>query len=316
MKELAETEATYLVDAGDALFKYPYIADDEGEHLKEVATAIISAYNVMDCRVLNIGTNDLAAGLDFILEMEKMANFPFISANTKDASTDKFLFKPYFILETHDQKLGFVGITKGDNRVKEFVFSDPVEAAQKSIDEIKDKVDLVFLMANGDDKLEKQLTAEVTDIDFLIRSKTGSLQRNPRQEDGTTIIRIGKQGKYAGVLRIRNVDNVSQMKNVSSQYTRIKFSDNRLKAMTKGLEDGVTLEEHYADDENRLKLITRLRDERKTNVDLIKKLKNSYYLEPIALNEKIEDSPEVAAVVKDYMPEENDEAKKADPKKK
>ncbi|MBC8191825.1 MAG: hypothetical protein H8E18_05570 [FCB group bacterium] len=275
-----------------------------------MATAIIAAYNVMECRVMNVGTNDLAAGLDFILEMEQKANFPFISANTKDANTDKFLFEPYTIIKTHDQTLGFVGITKGDNRVKEFAFSDPIEAAQKSIDEIKDKVDLVILMANVDEKLEKALTAEVEGIDFLIRSKSGSLQRNPRQQDGTTIIRIGKQGKYAGILRIRNVDNVSQMKNVSSQYTRIKFADNRLKAMTKGLEEGVTLEEHFADDENRLKLISRLRNERETNVELIKKLKNSYYLEPIALNEKIEDTPEVAEIVKDYMPEEKEQVKK------
>ena len=307
---MIETEATYFVDAGDALFKYPYIAGDQFEHLKEVATAIIAAYNVMECQVMNVGTNDLAAGLDFILEMEQKANFPFISANTKDANTDKFLFEPYTIIKTHDQTLGFVGITKGDNRVKEFAFSDPIEAAQKSIDEIKDKVDLVFLMANVDEKLEKALTAEVEGIDFLIRSKSGSLQRNPRQQDGTTIIRIGKQGKYAGILRIRNVDNVSQMKNVSSQYTRIKFADNRLKAMTKGLEEGVTLEEHFADDENRLKLISRLRNERETNVELIKKLKNSYYLEPIALNEKIEDTPEVAEIVKDYMPEEKEQVKK------
>ncbi len=307
---MIETEATYFVDAGDALFKYPYIAGDQVEHLKEVATAIIAAYNVMECQVMNVGTNDLAAGLDFILEMEQKANFPFISANTKDANTDKFLFEPYTIIKTHDQTLGFVGITKGDNRVKEFAFSDPIEAAQKSIDEIKDKVDLVFLMANVDEKLEKALTAEVEGIDFLIRSKSGSLQRNPRQQDGTTIIRIGKQGKYAGILRIRNVDNVSQMKNVSSQYTRIKFADNRLKAMTKGLEEGVTLEEHFADDENRLKLISRLRNERETNVELIKKLKNSYYLEPIALNEKIEDTPEVAEIVKDYMPEEKEQVKK------
>ena len=292
------------------MFKYPYIGKDQLDHLKEVATAIVGAYNVMECKVMNVGTNDLAAGLDFLLEMQKTATFPFISANTKDANTDKFLFEPYTIIKTQDQTLGFVGITKGDNRAKQFSFSDPIEAAQKAIDEIKDKVDLVFLMANVDDKLEKDLTDEVEGIDFLIRSKSGSLQRNPRQQDGTTIIRIGKQGKYAGILRIRNVDQVSQMKNVSSQYTRIKFTDNRLMAMSKELEEGVTLEAHFADDDNRLKLISRLREERKTNVELIKNLKNSYYLEPIALNEKIEDSPEVAEIVKNYMPEEKEQDNK------
>ncbi len=298
------TEATYFVDAGDAFFKYPYIAENQQDQLKDVARAIVASYNLMGCKVMNVGTNDLAGDLDFINELQQSADYPFISANIKNAATDEYLFEPYTIIQTQDQTLGFVGVTKGDDRLKSFTFANPVEAAQKAIDEIKDKVDLVFLMANVDDNTEKALTTEVKGIDFLIRSKSGSLQRIPKQQDGTVVIRIGKQGKYAGVLKIRNVDPVSEMKNVSSQYTRIKFADNRLNALSKAVEEGKTLEEQFADDDNRLKLITRLRAERQTNVDLIHKLKNSYYLEAIALNDKIEDTPEIAAIVKDYMPQD------------
>jgi len=291
------------VDAGDALFKSAYIAEDQADHLKAVAGAIIDAYNMMECQVMNVGTNDLAGGSAFIQEMDRKAKFPLISANIKTADTKELLFEPYTIIRTHDQTLGFVGITVPDLRLKEFHFEDPIESAQAVVDQIKDKVDLVFLMANVDEKTERAITSKMKDVDFVLRSKTGSLQRIPRQQAGTTVIRIGKQGKYAGILKIRNVDPVSQMKNVSSQYTRIKFAENRLKAMEKGLEEGMTLETRYADDENRLKLIKRLRDEMATNQDLIKKLKNTYYLEPIALNDDIADTPEVAAIVKDYMPE-------------
>ncbi|MCF7826684.1 MAG: hypothetical protein K9M55_06950 [Candidatus Marinimicrobia bacterium] len=288
------------------MFKYPYVAENQKEQLMKVARAIVESYNLMGCKVMNVGTNDLAGDIGFIMEMQQNANYPFISANTKDAATDKFLFEPYSIIEIQGKTLGFVGVTVGDDRLKSFIFTDPVDAAQKAIEAIKDKVDLVFLMANVDDKTEKRLTAEVKDIDFLIRSKTGALQRIPREQDGTVVIRIGKQGKYAGVLKITNVDDVSTMKNVSSQYTRIKFADNRLNALAKGVKEGETLEEHFVGDENRLKLIARLRAERKTNVDLIQQLKNTYYLEPIPLNEKIADSPGVAAIVKDYMPVEKE----------
>jgi len=259
---------------------------------------------------MNIGTNDLAGGLEFIKQMEDLADFPFVSANIRSKNTEQHLFEPYTIIRTHDQNLGFIGVAREDGRLRDFIFDDPVESAQKVIDQIKDEVDLIFVMANVDEKTERLLTAKLKDVDFVLRSKTGSLQRIPRQQGGTTVIRIGKQGKYAGILRIRNVDPVSQMKNVSSQYTRIKFADNRLMAMSKSLEEGVTLEEHYADDENRLKLISRLKEEKQTNYDLIKKLKNSYYLEPIALNDKIEDTPEIAAIVKDYMPELEEKEKK------
>ncbi len=259
---------------------------------------------------MNIGGNDLAAGMEFIKELESQANFPFISSNITALDSEALLFPKHAIVETHDRTLGFVGVSSGDRRLKEFTFQDPIAAAQKSIDEIKDRVDLIFLLANVDDKTELKLTKEVDGFDFLLRSKTASLQRNPKEKDGKVIIRIGKQGKYAGVLRIRSVDDISPMKNVSSQYTRIKFAENRLSAMKKGLDEGKTLEEHYADDEKRLKLIERLRNEHTTNVELIKKLHNSYYLEAIPLNEKIEDTPEVAAIVKDYMPVDKKKAEK------
>jgi len=268
------------------------------------ARAILNAYNEIGCRVLNVGGHDLAAGKEFILELSNQANFPFISANILDIETKQALFKPSTIIETPGRKLGFVGISSGDKRLKEFEFSDPVEAANKAIAEIKNKVDLVFLMANVDDKTQKLLTQGVKDVDFLIRSNSGSVQRNPKEEDGAVVLKIGKQGKYAGVLRVTSVDKFTGLKNVSSQYARINFSDNRLKAMSKGLEDGKSLEEHYADDEKRLQLIARLREERQTNVDLIKSLKNTYYLDAIALNDKIEDTPEVALLVADYMPKE------------
>jgi len=310
MKGLAETEATYFVDAGDALFKSAYLGPTQQEKLKQVATAIISAYNTMGCEVMNIGSKDLAAGYDFIMSLDQQAQFPFISANAMQKGSSDLMFPAYQVIETHDQTLGFVGVTIGDRRLKEFEFSDPVEAAQNTINEIREQVDLVFLMANVDDKTEKMLIEKVEGVDFILRSKSPSLQRNPKQIDGKTVIRIGKQGKYAGVLRIRNVDDVSQMKNVSSQYSRIKFADNRLNAMRKGLEEGVSLEAHFADDENRLKLISRLKKEKESNESLIRKLKNSYFLEPIALNEKIPDTPEVAEIVKAYMPEETTKVKK------
>ncbi len=282
------------------------MVDSQREQLIGTASAILKAYNEMGCRVLNVGSHDLAAGKAFVLELEKQAKFPFISANILDAESKQTLFGPSLIIETPGRTLGFVGVSSGDQKLKEFEFSDPVEAANKAIAKIKDKVDLVFLLANVDDKTQKLLTQEVKDVDFLIRSNSGSVQRNPKEENGVVVISIGKQGKYVGVLTVTNVDKFSSLKNVSPQYTRINFSDNRLLAMSKGLEEGKTLEEHYADDEKRLQLISRLRDERQTNVDLIKSLKNTYYLEAIALNEKVEDAPEVASIVADYMPKENE----------
>lgn len=316
MKELAETEAIYFVDAGDAFFKSPYIVQSKRESLTATAQAVLSAYNVMNCQVINIGANDLAGGREFIRELQNQAEFPFISANIKDADTDKQMFESSIIVETHDHKLGFVGVTSGDKRLKKFTFDDPIESAKQAVAAIKDNVDLVFLLANVDDRTELRLAQEISDIDFLIRSKTGSLHRNPKEHNGVIVVRSGKQGKYATALKIRRVDGVSKMKNVSAQMKRIKFANNRLDAMSKNLEAGQTLEERYADDAKRMQLISRLQAEKQTNKDLINKLHNSFYFDSVPLNDRVTDAPEIAEIVAEFMPKKNKAKDKTNVKEK
>ena len=45
------------------------------------AEIIRDAYNVIGCNAFNVGEKDFAAGLDFLLNLEKASNFPFISSN-------------------------------------------------------------------------------------------------------------------------------------------------------------------------------------------------------------------------------------------
>lgn len=269
----------------------------------------------MGCKVMNVGLNDLAAGVDFIVEMQNKAEFPMISANILNAETQKPLFQPHLILDTPDLTLGFVGITIGDKRMKEYSFTDPFESAQKEINSIKDKVDLVFLLANVDDKMEKDMVDSLEDVDFIVRSKTGAMNRNPKESNGVVAIRNGNQGKYAGVLQIRKVDDVSKLTNVSSQHSRIDFADRRLNSMAEKLEDGQTLESFYAEDEQRMTLINRLKDEKKENEDLIRKMKNSYYFQAIPLDAKVPDTPEVASLVAEYITEQKATKKNKQPKR-
>ncbi|MCF7824371.1 MAG: hypothetical protein K9N35_09400 [Candidatus Marinimicrobia bacterium] len=259
----------------------------------------------MDCKVLNVGVNDLGSGEAFLKTLEKRAEFPFISSNIALANTGKLAFQPSLIIKSNDLKLGFVGVTIGNPRIKEFTYNDPVESVKKAVSDLKGKVDLVFLLANVDDDVEKLLTQEVKGADFLIRSKSRGLYRVPKDENGMIVIRNGIQGKYAGVLKIKKHDENEHMTDLSSQYARIKFTENRLQSMSVNLKEGETLEAHYADDATRLNLIKKLQAEKKANEEAVIDQKNSYYYEPIALNAKIPDSEEIASIVKDFMPEDS-----------
>jgi 2',3'-cyclic-nucleotide 2'-phosphodiesterase (5'-nucleotidase family) len=255
----------------------------------------------MGCQVLNVGAKDLAGGLSLIQEFQQQANFPFISANIRAADQDQLLFPATTVVETPDKKIGFIGVTSGNPRLRDFDFDDPVEAASKAIQKLKGQVDVVVILANVDDATEKLLYENLSGVDFLIRSQTARRYQAPKMENGIVVIRNGNQGKYAGVLDVKLSDPAGGMKDISAQMKRIKFADSRLDAMLKGVPEGVALEDHYAADEKRLQLITRLKSERADNEDLIKKLGNTYYFNPVALDDKVADTPEVAEIVAEYM---------------
>ena len=255
----------------------------------------------MDCKAFNVGVNDLAYGKEYIKKLEQLAEYPFVSANILDATTKDTLFQRSVILETPDLTLGIVGVTNGDGRQKEFIFSDPVVAARKEVDRISSRVDMVILLANVNDLYETRLANEVAGVDFLIRSHTARVNRTPQKIENTVIIRNGNRGKYAGIHHISKPEEVGGMQDVSRQRSRIRFTENRLKSLAKEVPEGVSLEEFYQADSARLVLIQRLRNEQKNNLEAMTKLGNGFYFEALALDEKIADDPEIEPLVAAFV---------------
>ena len=274
------------------------------EKLENVARAIIDAYNVMDCQVMNVGTTDLAAGVDFITEMKSRAKFPLVSANIRGADSKDLLFKSHVIKRLNGLKIGFIGVAGDNTKNTQFEFDDPVESAQAVATELRDKVDLLVLLANVDDKTELALATTIPELDFLVRSRTGGLHRTPKKQNGVVIVRNSRQGKFAGILSLRLTDKTKDLADVTRQMARIDFVNKRLMTMEQDLKPGETLDEKFKDNPSRMNVLKRLRDERKNYSNEVFAQSNYYWFTARSLNENIEDEPEVAAVVEPYMPKE------------
>lgn len=300
MKQQAEKTPTYFIDAGDAFFNSPYPDQTNADKKKAIAEAILKSYNAMDCQVMNIGSYDLAYGKDFIMQLVAVADFPMISANTRDADSKDLLFEPTYILNTEDMSIGFIGVTNGNTRQSEFLFSDPVAAVVEQIAELKGQVDLIVVLANVVDNYESRLANEVEGIDFLIRSNTGRVNRVPQKVNQTHIIRNGNRGKYAGVLHIIHPDPVAQLRDVSQHLSRISFTENRLEAMARDIPEDMTLEEYYQGDATKMELILKLKKEKQDKLELIERQTNRFSYEAVALDTKVADDPEILPLVIDY----------------
>ena len=71
-----------ILDAGNLLFKKESLSPGTPTEVgKMTAEIIVSAFNEIGCHAFSPGSKDFAAGLTFVQEMQKLANFPFISAN-------------------------------------------------------------------------------------------------------------------------------------------------------------------------------------------------------------------------------------------
>jgi hypothetical protein len=109
-KDLRESEKGILVsDAGDLLFKkylHP-IPENELTAMAGKTHLIIESFNLMGYDAMGIGDDDLTLGKEFLLEISRKANFPFLCSNLLDETSGKNLFQTSLIKEINQCHLGW-----------------------------------------------------------------------------------------------------------------------------------------------------------------------------------------------------------------
>ncbi len=258
----------------------------------------MEAYNIMGCRVMNVGVNDLAAGKDFILELRREAKFPFISANIIDKQKRQALFPPYEIIETPLMKIGFVGVTVGGGGFPDFSFADPITTVKKYVAQIRPEVDVVVILANVNDRLEQRL-ANIEGVDFIVRSRTPRLSSTPMVINHVNVLRLGNRGKYAGIVHLREHHQGRYYRDISSKRNRLKFIQRRLARLKKEIPAEKTLEEYYQDNPTRLRLVKNLKGERDKLLKQLGEKANTFWFETVGLDKKIADDPQIDKLLND-----------------
>ena len=186
-----------VADAGNLFFKKDNIAAGVTiETAKETAKIITECFNAIGCDVFSLGSHDFAGGFDFLKELEKKANFPFISANIFGKYGEK-IFEPYVIIEKEGKKIAFIGLSSVFLN-KNLTVKDPFQVLKTLSDELRDKSDMVILLFNASEKDLNRLKTKNYPIDFAIRSRSNLPP--PVSKDGGSsnipIYSIGMRGKY------------------------------------------------------------------------------------------------------------------------
>lgn len=144
---------TILVDNGDIL-QGTILTDDLYNRGWEKEHPLATVMNYMGYDAMNLGNHEFNFDLQILKNFERELEFPAISANTVYKLSGKEFVKPYTIVEKGGVSIGIIGVTTPmvpqwvGSKVENLKFLPLVETVIKYIDEIKEKSDIIILLAH------------------------------------------------------------------------------------------------------------------------------------------------------------------------
>ncbi len=198
---------TMLISAGDIFHGTTFATLEEGE-------SVLNVMNFVGYDLLTPGNHDFDYGLDRLLELEELADFPLISANIQYKADNTDVFNPYIIQEFDGVKVGFFGITSPEtaykthpDNVTDVNFLDPIAQSQAMVDELEGLVDVIVLVAHVGLDASTLITTEdialaVDGIDVIIDGHSHTVLPHGMMVNDTLIVSTGEYMKNLGVLSI------------------------------------------------------------------------------------------------------------------
>jgi 2',3'-cyclic-nucleotide 2'-phosphodiesterase (5'-nucleotidase family) len=210
MKDLRESQKGVLVlDSGDLLFKKYInpIQENELKGMSEKAHLIIESLNLMGYDAIGIGDDDLTLGKEFLLDISKKANFPFLSSNLLDEASGKALFQSSLIKEINGLRIGIFTLLSpdfftgsSDPRKKGLSIQQPIEVAQAMVKELKPKADLIVLLSHLGYVKDIELAQTVQGINIIVGGHTGINLIYPVVIKNTMILQTASRGMFGARL--------------------------------------------------------------------------------------------------------------------
>jgi len=200
-------ENTWLISAGDIFHGTTFATLEEGE-------SVLNVMNFVGYDLMTPGNHDFDYGMDRLLELEALADFPMIAANIQYKADDSDFMDPYVIQDFDGVKVGFFGLTSPEtvykthpDNVTDINFLDPIVQAQAMVDELEPLVDVIILVAHiGLDEstliTTEDIALAVDGIDVIIDGHSHSTLEHGMMVNDTLIVSTGEYMKNLGVLSL------------------------------------------------------------------------------------------------------------------
>tara|TARA_B100000676_G_scaffold286024_1_gene315210 strand:+ start:213 stop:1214 length:1002 start_codon:yes stop_codon:yes gene_type:complete len=294
----SEGHDVIVADAGNLFFKKDKLSSGVTiDHAKETAKIIVDCFNIIGCDVFSPGSHDYAAGFDFMQQLEKKSNFPYISANIFGKNGEK-LYDPYLIVEKQGKKIGFIGLSSvflNEN----LVVKDPFKVLKNIISQVESKTDMIILLFNASEKDLNRLKTKEYAIDFTVRSRS-NLPPAVSKDGGSSsipIYSIGMRGKYVFEFDINIGDTNSEFLDIMYLESQLEKTEKFLSTYNIDFEESIDLDSEFKDDPKALNQIKKKLDQRDNLVRTISNKVNYFSFKKYSLDKQIKDDVKILNVI-------------------
>ena len=195
--------------------------------------ALLQGMEMMGYDVVNVGERDIREGYEqFVERTAKTSSLRFVSSNLVDKQTQKPIFAPHVVTEavspdgTRKLRVGVIGalrynpvFLKPGPAGREMVIVHPTERVRQEVQALRDKVDVVVLLAALHQNDARSIARDVEGIDFVVGSYGGLYTMREDRVAQTWMLYSGNQGKRLGSTRVyMNAEG-----RVTDEATKIHF---------------------------------------------------------------------------------------------
>ena len=257
------------------------------------AEIIVAAFNSIGCHAFSPGSKDFAAGLDFVQQMQMLANFPFISANIQDVNGNR-LFDPYLIIDVEGISVGIIGLASN------FIHSDvsvlnPMDVLSEIVGEVNSQSDVLILMFDSEEADISKLQTSGYPIDLVIRSKSKTRSQDGGNKD-IPAYSCGDRGKYLYQFDLTIADPNKQFIDVSVYENQVSRAEKKLNSM-RGGNLMTDLHNFYKDDPQKLKEIDNYQSQIESAKKAMESNVNTIQMNKHELSKTVTDRPDILQII-------------------
>jgi 2',3'-cyclic-nucleotide 2'-phosphodiesterase (5'-nucleotidase family) len=202
-RERAHCVDCILLNAGDVAQGTPVSTIFHGLPVFEIA-------NMLGYDAATLGNHDFDYGWPQARKFMDTANYPMVSSNLVGAGGQLFAPKPYVVLHVNGLRVAVIGAMTDELKtlsfpklIGEWHTLPVVETVRKYAAELKNKSDLIVVLAHITPGEERQLLAEAPELPVLVTGHAHNGLAQAATQDGRILVRVKGYAEELGRLELQ-----------------------------------------------------------------------------------------------------------------